>query len=310
MRIIKLMEDFLQWIEVEKGYADSTIKAYEYDILLFLRWYDGGKIKHGANNKQLKFKLKTIKLEEITLEDLREFVVYLARKLDYSNTTRCRKIASLKSFWNYLCKIRKLTDNIASDLSLPKKEPTTEIYLKQKEINQLFVAIDEISRNIIRDKAILAVLLYTGIRVSECINLNLPDIDVESRILRVVKGKGGKSRMIGINKELLPYIKEYLQERRKTSVEGKPLFLSERRKRLSKRTLQYHFKRWVEQAGLPQEVTVHKCRHTFLSHLCQNGASLAEIKQISGHKNLASLQRYLHNDQKRLNKIVNKVSYK
>ncbi|ADL12127.1 tyrosine-type recombinase/integrase [Acetohalobium arabaticum] len=310
MKLINLMEDFLQWIEVEKGYADSTIKAYEYDILLFLRWYDGGEIIQGENKEDLKIKLKRIELENVTLEELRKFVVYLAQELDYSNTTRCRKIASLKSFWNYLCKVRKLTDNIASDLSLPKKEPTTEIYLKQKEINQLFVAIDEISRNIIRDKSILAVLLYTGIRVSECINLNLSDIDLESRILRIVKGKGGKSRMIGINKELMPYIKDYLQKRQQVLIEGNPLFLSERGNRLNKRTLQYHFKRWVEEAGLPDEVTVHKCRHTFLSHLCQNGASLAEIKQISGHKNLASLQRYLHNDQKRLNKIVNKVSYK
>ncbi|MGM0471870.1 MAG: tyrosine-type recombinase/integrase [Bacillota bacterium] len=309
MKLIDLMEDFLQWIEVEKGYAQSTLKAYEYDIMLFLRWYQGS-FKKGQNREQLKSKLRAVSLAEVEVDDLRAFIVYLARELDYSNTTRCRKIASLKSFWNYLCKIRKVTDNLASDLALPKKEPTAEIYLKQQEINRLFQAVDCVSRNTARDKCILAMLLYTGIRVSECINLNLVDVDLDNQTVRIVRGKGGRSRMIGINQELLPYIREYLTFRNELMIAGDPFFISEREQRISKRTLQYHFKRWVAEADLPQEVTVHKCRHTFLSHLCQNGASLAEIKQISGHKNLASLQRYLHNDQQRLNEIVNKVSYR
>ncbi|SKA00104.1 tyrosine-type recombinase/integrase [Selenihalanaerobacter shriftii] len=300
MKVIDLMEDFLQWLEAEKGYAQSTLKAYKYDILLFLRWY---KEYYNENNK------KKIVLQDIDLKDLRNFIIYLAQELEHSNTTRCRKIACLKSFWHYLSNIRKLADNITSDLSLPKKEPTPEIYLRQIEINKLFNVIKEISRNNIRDKCILAVLLYTGIRVSECVDLNLSDINLEDKTLRVVKGKGGKSRMIGINKELLPYLHKYLKQRKQINIEDNPLFVSERDNRLSKRTLQYHFKRWVQEAGLSNEITVHKCRHTFLSHLCQNGATLAEIKQISGHKNLASLQRYLHNDQKRLNEIVNKVSY-
>ncbi len=202
-----------------------------------------------------------------------------------------------------------MTKNIASDLSLPKKEQTTQIYLKQREINKLFKTIELDSRNIIRDKCILATLLYTGIRVSECVGLDLSDVDLENKTLRIMNGKGGNARMIGMNEELVPFLTSYLKNRTKNSINNNPLFISERKKRISKRTLQYHFKQWVESAGLSDEVTIHKCRHTFLSHLCQNGASLSEIKQISGHKHLASLQRYLHNDQKRLNEIVNKVSY-
>ncbi|MCK8823566.1 tyrosine-type recombinase/integrase [Fuchsiella alkaliacetigena] len=302
MKILSLMQDFLQWLAAEKGYAQSTVKAYRYDILLFLRWFRD----YAAFSAQ---KIEDIALEEIELSDLREFIVYLAEEKEYSNTTRCRKIACLKSFWNYLAKTRKLVDNIAADLSLPKKETTVDIYLKQHEINKLFRAIEKISRNVIRDKTVLAVLLYTGVRVSECVALNCNDINLADRTLRVVKGKGGKSRLIGINKELLSYLETYIQQRQAIKVEKEAYFLSERKNRISKRTLQHHFKRWVDEAGLSSEITIHKCRHTFLSHLCQNGASLAEIKQISGHKNLTSLQRYLHNDQQRLNEIVDKVSY-
>lgn len=306
------LNSFLDYSITILNKSPNSIKEYNYDLAMFLRF-----IKlHFNLTKETDFKKITIDdltidtIKKINLDDIHAFLSYLTTEYHSKSTTRARKVSSIRIFFNYLNRKAKLIDNNpAQDLETPKLDKRLPKYLSLEDSKKLLdVTANEDNRNYERDYAIITLFLNCGMRLSELVGINIDDIDFSECKLNVI-GKGNKERTIYLNKACMKAIADYINVRPKTGIKHdkkfseKALFLSERRTRISNRTVETIVDKQLKAAGLDsRRYSVHKLRHTAATLMYQYGqVDIRALQELLGHESISTTEIYTHvsNDQVR-----------
>ena len=293
------LKDYLTYMSVIKGKSQNTIKEYFYDLRMFLRYvlYMNGKCTKNeiSTIDIIDFDFNYIK--KITLSDLYAFMAYVNNEHSSNDCYRARKVASLKSFFNYLSiKDKSLDNNPAANLETPKIKRRMPKYLTLEQSIDFLRAIDGEFKD--RDLAIFVIFLNCGVRLSELVGINLKDFDLEKRTLKVI-GKGNKERVVYLNDLCVDAITNYLKVRPVDNVkyeDRNALFLSKKMQRISNRMVEILAKKYFEKAGLDYEMyTPHKLRHTAATIMYRDGnVDIRTLQELLGHASLSTTQLYTH----------------
>lgn len=269
-------EDFLCYLSSDKGLARNTILAYGRDLELFLTH------------------VKSPSSEKIEEGDLLLFLSFLKEKR-YAPSSICRILVAVRMFFRYLKRENLIDHDITTHIDSPKVWDLVPDVLTIAEVTALLAAPNPTTEPGARDRAILQVLYASGLRVSEVCSLNLHD--VTDHTVRV-KGKGGKERIVPIAPSAVEAIDHYLlyfrQEKKEEEVLSSPLFLMEGGKRINRLFVWRKVKEYAESINPCKKVSPHTLRHSFATHLLENGADLRIIQEMLGHASIATTDRYTH----------------
>ena len=299
------LNSFLDYSITILNKSPNSIKEYNYDIAMFLKFI---KLRFKLTN-ETDFSAIPIndipisEIQKIKLEDIHAFISYMATTLHSKPATRARKCSSIRIFFKYLSQKEKLIENNpAQNLETPKKDKRMPKYLSLDESKKLLsiTSNDSDNRNEKRDYAIITIFLNCGIRLSELVGINIKDITFSECKLNVI-GKGNKERTIYLNKACINAINAYLADRPREGVKfdsRDALFLSEQRRRISNRTVQYVVKEEMRIAGIDaNKYSVHKLRHTAATLMYKYGnVDIRSLQNILGHENISTTQIYTHVD--------------
>lgn len=301
-----VVNDFLNYMETIKGKSKNTTKEYGYDLRMFLRFL---KIHNQLLSADVDFEKVDIsdvtveQLKQVTLSDLYSFMSFLSRERDNNASARARKVASLKSFFNYLTtKAKVLEYNPTAELESPKILKRLPKYLNVDESRKLLDSIEGEYK--VRDYAIITLFLNCGLRLSELVNININKIRNDT--LTVI-GKGNKERTIYLNKACKSAINAYMRVRPADGVKDKnALFLSKRKQRISNKTVQYIVKKYIKLSGLdPERYSTHKLRHTAATLMYKHGkVDIRALQEILGHESISTTEIYTHVDSQQLKNAV------
>lgn len=298
----EFVNSFLDYSITILNKSPNSIKEYNYDLAMFLKYIMiHFKITNETNFNEISIKdFDTAYLNKITLDDIHAFVSYLATNNHSRPATRARKISTIRIFFKYLSQKTDLIEvNPAQNLETPKQEKRMPKYLSLDDSKKLLdIASDEENRNKERDFAITTLFLNCGMRLSELVGININDI-IFSECKMTVIGKGNKERTIYLNKACINAINDYLNVRPKEGIKydsKNALFLSERRERISNRTVQHIVKKELLKAGLDiNKYSVHKLRHTAATLMYQYGqVDIRALQELLGHASISTTEIYTH----------------
>jgi integrase/recombinase XerD len=307
--IPNILNEFLGYLYTIRGKSPNTILGYKVDLRLFLKFMKKTKQKINTDN------IETIDISDIDEEfiksirlgDLYSFVNYITLKRNNSAYARARKIAAIKSYYNYLeTKLKIIKENPARELESPKISKRHPVYLSLEQSRDLLNAID--GRNKERDYAIIVIFLNCGLRLSELVGIDISKINTDT--LTVI-GKGNKERTVYLNSACIRAIENYLHLRTKEGIQKKDedaLFLSERKRRIDKSTIEKLVKKYIlSTTGLTStKFTPHKLRHTAATLMYKYGnVDIRALQDILGHESVATTQIYTHLDDDKLRQAVN-----
>ncbi len=297
--LLALIDQFLEYLEVEKNCSKLTIRDYRHYLQEFLTWFEQTQ--------------KTKTIADLNLDIVRKYRVFLTNKQTHKKeaikkVTQNYYVIALRSFLRYLIKndIKTLEP---SKIDLPKTESRSLKFLEREQIDRLVTMPDTSKEDGVRDRAILELLFSTGLRVSELCKLNHPQINIERREFGVV-GKGGRARVVFISERAAEWLTRYLSMRK----DGfKPVFIrysgrvdeeyNGEKMRLTSRSVERIVKKYVHLARLPVDATVHTLRHSFATDLLTNGADIRSVQEMLGHKNIATTQIYTHVTNRQLREV-------
>lgn len=289
----KVLRDFINYISVEKGLSQNSISSYKRDIIKYLEYLKNIDIKS---------------VDEVKRENITNYLNTI-RKRGYSSTTVARYVSSIRSFHKLLLREGYCTHNPASHIKTPSTKKILPKTLNIDEVDILLDFKDLATPLNLRDKAMLELMYASGVRVSELISLNVGDIDLEDGFLRC-SGKGGKERIVPINQTAILSVKNYLEHSRwklKATFREYALFLNFRGKRLTRQGLWKILKERAKKVGFQEKVTPHVLRHSFATHLIENGAGIRAVQELLGHSDISTTQVYIHLSQSYLKKIYYKL---
>ncbi len=286
-------QEFLNWLQNEKGSSAHTIRAYQEDLAQFGEY----------------LKAQRIPLEQLEYHDLRYYMASLQQKQQLKKTTLSRKTSTLKSFCKFLHREGMLEHNPADLLSTPKKEKRLPTVINEVDMTAFlddFLAGEEPLQ--LRNKAIFELLYSSGLRVSELVQLDVENVQKQKGMLRIL-GKGSKERIVPVGEQAQFAIAYYLEHGRPLLVkeEVQALFLNRQGKRLTTRGVEYILEQYVKQGALKYKVTPHAFRHSFATHLLDNGADLRVIQELLGHESLSTTQIYTEVSASHLQQIYRKA---
>ena len=310
--IPNFLREFLLYMQNIKNRSQSTIREYHYDLrdlFRFLKLYKIDKIKFDNITDELIDKTDIVNLnidfvKKIELSDLYEYLNYLSNMRSDKPSTRARKIAAIKSFFNYVTFKQKLLDkNPAVELETPKLGKRLPKYLSLDESVALLHSID--GKNEKRDTCIITLFLNCGLRLSELVAINFKDI--KGDVLNVI-GKGDKERSIYLNESCRKALKEYIAVRPKDVKDHDALFISERGTRIGRRTVEMMVKKYITLAGLdPKKYSPHKLRHTAATLMHKyGGVDIRSLQQILGHESVSTTEIYTHVDSEQVKEALEK----
>ena len=273
----QFLEDFLLYIASEKGLSNNTIEAYERDCKSFIEF---------LQNKQI------TSFGDVQLTDIMEFLRALKSK-NFASASIRRTMIALKVLYRFLKRERFISNNVTLYLESPKLWQLIPEILTYEEVENLLEQPDLESPTGVRDKAILEVLYSSGLRVSEVCTLGIYDIDDD--FIRVF-GKGSKERLVPIGKKAVEAIDHYLIHYRcqSDSEQNKTLFVSKNGRKLDRIVVWRMIKQYGKNAGITKNISPHTLRHSFATHLLDNGADLRVIQEMLGHESISSTDRYTH----------------
>lgn len=289
---------FEEYLKLEKNLSPHTVKAYMSDICQF--------------NSFLAVKARDVKIGEIDHLAVRGYIGSLYKKEKKSSIGR--KLASIRSFFDYMIKKGYLENNPARMVSLPKPEKVLPCFISVDEAFALMDKPKGPSFIHIRDRAILETLYSCGLRVSELVGLDMDNINLRDSILRVT-GKGNKERIAPIGEKAVRALEEYVKEKFKAQSskfkvkeeKKEPLFVNIRGGRLTQRSVERFVKKYTAGIASGKRVTPHSLRHTFATHLLDNGADLRGIQEMLGHASLSTTQKYTHLSMERLMDVYDRA---
>jgi len=295
------INSYISFLKNEKNYSNNTIISYKNDLLQLLNYLEDYKI------------LKRNNMQYIDRSIMRKYIVYL-KKSNYSARSISRKISTIRSFFNFLSREGIIKINPTINLITPKIDKKLPYFLYLQEINKLIETPPRHTLLGIRDRAILELLYGTGMRVGELVNLNIHDIDLYEKTVRVF-GKGSKERILPLGNPSIDAIQEYLTSRNlfikniAINRNDQYAFLLNRfGGRLSVRSIRRIIIKYMKMAGLNKKISPHVLRHSFATHLLGGGADLRSVQELLGHESLSTTQIYTHITKERL-KIIYKKSH-
>lgn len=265
--------------------SSETVRSYCVDLANFEKF-----LEHKFNCP--------LYLNEIKVCDIEEYLYFLKKK-HLKTATRSRNLYTLRSFWNYAYKNKLCNFNLAMAVEPIKIQRKERTYLTTEESITL---INSIPHPLI--KLVITTLYYTGLRISECLNLKIDNVDFEGKIIHVIGGKGNKNRDIPINEHLLPLFQEYIKNER-PCVNSNYFFATKKTGRLSAPYVNSVLKDTTHSLGWKKHVTAHILRHSFASNLIKNGVNLVYVQKLLGHSNLKVTSIYTHANMEELNKSIN-----
>ncbi|PDM41255.1 tyrosine recombinase XerC [Parageobacillus yumthangensis] len=282
---------FIEYLQVEKNYSQYTIVCYQRDVEQFFEFMNEQGIHH---------------LHEVTYNDVR---LYLTKLYEQKQSSRSisRKISSLRSFYKFLLREKKVKENPFALVALPKKEQKIPNFLYEQELEKLFYVNDVNTAIGQRNQAILELLYATGVRVSECCHIQLSDIDFSVSTI-LIHGKGNKQRYVPFGRFAKEALERYIHHGRRELLQKAKsahayLFVNARGNPLTPRGVRYILDEIVKKAALTQNISPHVLRHTFATHLLNEGADMRTVQELLGHAHLSSTQVYTHVTKDRLRHI-------
>ena len=280
----ELIRLFRRYLDVERSASPKTIIAYEKDIrdlACFLNEGSG----------------EAYDLTKVTFDDARAYARYLREKRQLAKSSIERHICSLRSFYKFLFREGLVSDNPFHNIALPKKEKNLPRFLYYNEVEDLIGSTEQEDDLIsCRDRAVLELLYGGGLRVSECVGLNIRNVDLRGKTIMVL-GKGSKERLQPLGEYAAAAVSHYLDKRRAAAIPtgpDDPLFLGVRGGRLNDRVVRQMIDKRMKQAGEMKHISPHALRHSFATHLLDNGADIRAIQDLLGHESLGTTQKYTH----------------
>lgn len=287
--MLSLLNEYHFYLKMEKSLSDNSIEAYERDLKKLADYLNDARIP----------------LEEAKEEHLRDFVIEIA-DIGINERSQARLISGIKSFYKFLIYKDKISVDPTELLESPKIGLRLPAVLTVEEIDQIISVIDYSKPDGHRNRAVIEVLYGSGLRVSELLNLKISNIYMDEGYM-LVEGKGNKQRLVPISEESKKQINLWKQQRSYlTIVKGNEdfLFLNQRGSRLSRMAIFSMVKMLAEQAGVKKNISPHTFRHSFATHLLENGANLRAIQQLLGHESITTTELYTHIDVRYLRQTI------
>ena len=264
------INEFKSYLMYEKMFSSNTVNSYVRDLEEFNSFLESEYIKH------------------VTYKDIRSYLAHMYNK-KYSSRTISRKLSAIRSFYKYEVNKGVIRDNPCLLISNPKVEKKLPNYLSYNEIETMLEVPDTFKNNSLRDKLIIEILYSTGIRVSELVNIKVKDIDFYNNQILIL-GKGNKERYVIFGNTLKDMLKEYIS----IKSDSEYLITNKYNKKMSTRSIEEIVKKIVKIDGIKNKVTPHTIRHTFATHMLNEGADLRVVQELLGHTNIETTQIYTH----------------
>lgn len=292
--MIKDLQTFMQFVSVERGLAMNTLESYERDLTLFIDFL-------------MKHQIQT--MNESSKTDITNYLLHLKR-LGRASSTISRSMVSIRSFYQFLVRERLIDHDPSQHMNTPKVDRKLPKALHVSEVEVLLNHPKLDTAQGMRDKAMLEVLYATGIRVSELVSLNASNVNLSMGFLRVI-GKGSKERIIPLGKIAIGFLDEYMQNKRlkllKSTSVTEALFLNHLGTRLSRQGFWKIIKKVAREAKINKEITPHTLRHSFATHLLENGADLRSVQEMLGHADISTTQIYTHITKSRMKQVYDQT---
>lgn len=288
----KLLADYLTYLRVERGLAQNTVLSYERDLKKFIYFLKDANFSDWSEIKRQQIITYLLKLQEEKM----------------APASISRNLAAIRSFFNYLTTENLLGEDPAKDLDSPKLSKKLPKIITVAEVEELLNQPDETDKIGIRDRAMLELLYASGLRVSELISLEVDDVNLDLGFLRC-QGKGSKERIVPLGKMAIHYIQLYLEHSRPKLVKNiyqKTLFLNFHGRPMTRQGFWKIIKKYAKQSGINTEITPHTFRHSFATHLLENGADLRSVQEMLGHADISTTQIYTQVTGKKLKNIHKK----
>ncbi|GEK90964.1 site-specific tyrosine recombinase XerD [Alkalibacterium kapii] len=284
-------DEYLVFLKIEKGLSSNTVSSYKRDIEQYISFLDKNKVKSFA------------------AIDRYLILAYFGeqKKMNKADNTIIRMFSSIRKFHQYLKQEGHTEDDPMLYVKTPKKADTLPKTVSMQQIDKLLLTPDTNKPLGVRDRAILEVMYATGLRISELIELKTNDLHLSMKLIQIV-GKGNKERLIPIGDEGCKWLEYYMTTSRvqllkKTELETSVVFLNVRGKPLSRQGVWKNIKKLALKAGLSRGITPHTLRHSFATHLLENGADLRVVQELLGHANVSTTQIYTHITKHRLKDV-------
>ncbi|MBU3934204.1 MAG: site-specific tyrosine recombinase XerD [Candidatus Omnitrophica bacterium] len=288
----KLVEEFLNYLSIERGLAVNSISSYRRDLNNYIKYLEKNKIGSFSETKR---------------NDITNFMLYLKDKGLNSNSI-ARALVAIKVLYRFLVNERYLKDDVTSVFTLPRIWRKLPQVLRPEEVEKLLRSPNLRTKLGIRDKAVLELMYATGMRVSEIAGLKLNDLNLDMRFVKCT-GKGQKERIIPLGTYAVQALTKYIDKTRPGLLKQKEelhLFLSRLGRKISRQTFWKAVKVYAKKSRIKKEITPHTLRHSFATHLLERGADLRTLQEMLGHSDISTTQIYTHIDKERLKQIHRK----
>ncbi len=287
----RTVSSFLQHLIVEKGFSQNTSSAYRNDLSQFAEFLQQNGVGGGKGSDSVDW-------TAVDIDTLNHYITDLRERKGYRNATSARKVASVKSFFGFLAENAIITEDPTESLGTPKVGRSLPKYLSEEEVGRLLDEGYKPATNEGQRDAVMMELLYaTGLRVGELVSLNVGDVNAEESYVRCL-GKGSKERIVHLYPKALQELKKYMKQSRLVMLgkrkDEQALFVNHRGERLTRQWVWSVLKNYAQSAGIKSSITPHTLRHSFATHLLQNGASLRHVQELLGHSSISTTQVYTH----------------
>ena len=296
MAINNILMDYLHYLKVERGLSENTINSYGIDLKLFLEYLRENEI---PSFKQVN--------KEVIVNYMQS-----EKNNNKANSSILRSVSSLRKFFQYLAQEKIIEKDPMLLIDTPKKKQHLPQVLTKEEVEKLLRSPNTGQVLGLRDRAMLELMYATGLRISEIINLKLEDLHLTMGTLQTL-GKGHKERIVPVGDEAIKWVNRYLEEARPKLLKQKRsnyLFLNFHGNNLTRQGVWKNLKAEVRKAGIQKNITPHTLRHSFATHILENGADLRIVQELLGHSNISTTQIYTHIQDKRLTSVYDRCFQK
>ena len=291
MKLDSSLEGFIGFLQREKRYSPHTLTGYRRDLRNFQDWLQQQKIAQW---------------NDVTHKQIRRFIAQ-RHALGIQGRSLQRQLSAIRAFYRYRQRTGKATTNPAEDIPTPKQAQRLPKSLDNESLERLLnIPGDEPLT--LRDRAIMELLYSSGLRLAEIAALNLADLDLQSGLVDIKKGKGSKQRLVPVGTKAKEAIQAWLKARvLLLKQEESAVFISQRGSRLSHRAIQQRLTHWAKKQGLDQHVYPHRLRHAFASHLLESSGDIRAVQELLGHANISTTQVYTHLDFQHLAEVYDQA---
>lgn len=289
----RLLKKYINHIKLEKRLAANSVEAYERDLTDFLEYLDS----HG------------LCLTQADSVNISEYIIHLSKEKDFSDRSLARAISSLRGFLKFLLEDDYIIPEMLEILEPVKLKKSLPVFLTYEELQRLFSVVDTSTPSGFRDRTILELFYSSGLRVSELIDLKLGNIFRKKQLL-LVFGKGSKERVVPYSDDAAVYLHEYIDRMRHQLMKkgdfNEYVFLNNRGGKLTRQGIWKKLKEFAVLAGIAKDISPHKLRHTFATHLLEGGADLRSVQMLLGHSSINTTEIYTHVEQEAIHREFDK----